>query len=167
MIIKIIEGNLLDSSETVICQQCNCVTMIPHGLSEQISKKYPWANVYSQRKMKTRNCTSEPSVPGTIQATVSPEASSTEKVIHMFGQFLPGKPYIFTKYYQHLKEIKDGPNDRTNYFKMCIKELDTLKLDSSVAMPYKIGCGLAGGNWEIYKKILEECETNIILYKNE
>lgn len=176
MIIKVVEVNLLDSSETILCQQCNCVTMIPHGLSEQISKKYPWADVYSRRKMKTRNCTSEPSIPGTIQVTTeaSPEAlpealpeaitSSTKKVIHMFGQVLPGKPNTFTKYYQHVK-IEDGPEDRINYFKMCINELDSLKLDSPVAMPYKIGCGLAGGNWEIYKKILEKCETNVVLYK--
>jgi hypothetical protein len=34
-------------------------------------------------------------------------------------------------------------------------------------MPYKIGCGLAGGNWEIYKKMLEECSTKIVLYSIE
>lgn len=164
MLIKVVEGNLLDSSETVMCQQCNCVTMIPHGLSEQISKKYQWANIYSSRKMKTRNCTSEPSIPGTIQVTTSPTES--RKVIHMFGQVLPGKPNSFTRYYKHII-LKDDPDDRVNYFKMCIKELDTLKLNCQVAMPYKIGCGLAGGNWEIYKKILEECETNIVLYKYE
>ena len=25
-----------------------------------------------------------------------------------------------------------------------------------IAMPYKIGCGLAGGNWDIYKAIIND-----------
>ena len=40
-----------------------------------------------------------------------------------------------------------------------------------IAIPYELGCGLAGGNWEIIKKILEkiEKEYNVIFiaYKYE
>ena len=29
-------------------------------------------------------------------------------------------------------------------------------------MPYNIGCGLAGGDWELYSKYLEE--SNLVLF---
>ena len=32
-------------------------------------------------------------------------------------------------------------------------------------MPYGIGCGLAGGKWCEYKKMIEECKTKIVIYK--
>ena len=54
---------------------------------------------------------------------------------------------------------------KINYFKKCLQQLDKLKLDTPVAMPFQIGCGLAGGDWTIYKQMLEETTTQIILYK--
>lgn len=172
MIIEVIKGDLLNCKESIMCQQCNCLTMKSHGLSEQVSKKYPWADVYGRRKIKTRNCTSEPSFPGTIQIDTDPNSENNFKIVHMFGQILPGKPNSFMKSYQSvidntkfLKDLKDGPIERVEYFKKCLESLDSLELKEPVAMPYQIGCGLAGGSWEIYKKMLNDCKTNIILYK--
>lgn len=110
-----------------------------------------------KRTPKTRNCTSVPSVPGTIQV----DKSDDKTVIHLFGQWLPGKP---GKPYNYPTTYSDTYSDRILFFKNCLKELDNLELDT-VAMPYQIGCGLAGGNWDIYRKLLEDCKTKIILYK--
>ena len=166
-IIKIIEGDLLNAKETILCQQCNCVTMLSHGLTAQVAKKFPWADVYKRRKPKTANCTSEPSIPGTIQIDHDPEEEYFEgkTIIHMFGQWLPGIPGKFYPAYQDLPKVNDGSADRIKYFKECLQKLDALKLPVPVAMPYKIGCGLAGGNWPAYQKMLEEARTKIVLYK--
>ena len=32
-------------------------------------------------------------------------------------------------------------------------------------MPFLIGCGLGGGDWLVYERMLQECATNIILYR--
>lgn len=163
VILKIVEGDLINDNKTsIICQQCNCVTIISHGLSQQIALKYPWADVYKRRPIKTRNCTSEPSIPGTIQI----DKNNDIMIIHMFTQVLPGRPYAYSNFYSHIK-TNDGPNDRINYFKQCLQKLDELELKIPVAMPYKIGCGLAGGNWKIYQKMLEDIKTQIILYHYE
>ncbi len=79
-IIKIIHGDLLEAPEPVLCQQCNCVTILAHGLSEQIVKTFPWADVYGERETLTRNCTSKPSVPGSIQIN-SREGKSIMNVV--------------------------------------------------------------------------------------
>ena len=44
------EGDLLDCNIKVICQQLNCLAVRPHGLSEAIANKFPYANVYSRRR---------------------------------------------------------------------------------------------------------------------
>jgi hypothetical protein len=63
-IIKIVQGSLLDATEEYIEQQCNCVTVKSHGLSQQISDKYPWANVYKRRtQIGSRNCAKDRSTP--------------------------------------------------------------------------------------------------------
>lgn len=162
-IIKTINKDILEAFDNtdepqVICQQCNCVTLISHGLSEQIASKFPWANVYGRRKMKTRNTTSEPSKPGTIQV----DRDNGKSVIHLFAQVLPGKPGSYSKYYSNKEP--DGPQDRIKYFKECLEQLDQLNLDQ-VAIPYKIGCGLAGGDWLVYEKMLRDCKTNVVLYR--
>lgn len=159
-IIKIVKGNLLDAKEEVICQQSNCVTMIGHGLSQQIAHKYPWADAYSRRPPLTRNCTKTPGVPGTIQV----DSCKEKHVVHLFAQYFPGKPNIWGRAYRSVPSQPDSPMDRIRYFKECLDELDKLSFDV-VAMPYFIGCGLAGGNWKMYESMLNACHTNIVLYK--
>ena len=163
MIIDIVHGDLLDAEQRMICQQCNCVTMIPHGLSMAIAKKYPWANIYAQRPMLTRNCTSRPSVPGTIQISTSPFEKRI--VIHLFGQYLPNKSVTYTAFYKKIPHVQDSYKDREVYFQQCLDELDKLELAEPVAMPYLIGCGLAGGNWAKYETMLRTCKTKLFLYK--
>lgn len=59
---------------------------------------------------------------------------------------------------------KDTYQNRKIWFQECLDILDENNYET-VAMPYGIGCGLAGGKWFEYKKMLEECNTNIVLYK--
>ena len=46
-----------------------------------------------------------------------------------------------------------------NAFRNCCQELRTMvgsDKERKIGFPYKIGCGLGGGNWEIIKQIIEE-----------
>ena len=175
-IIKTINGDLLEATEPYIAQQCNCCTVRAHGLSASIATQFPWANVYKRRKpiSKGRNNAVIKSIPGTIEIDSKPETildhlvvpttpTTNFKIIHMFAQYCPGKPNAFSKYYDD--NFKDTFKDRKKYFKKCLDLIDKNPNITVVAMPYLIGCGLAGGSWSSYEKMLNDCKTDIVLYK--
>lgn len=165
-IIEIVNGNLLDASEPYIAQQCNCCTVKSHGLSASISKEFPWADVYKRRKLSGKNKKERKiTIPGTIEIDSCP--SDNLKVIHMFAQYSPGKPNSFSRYYKDddIEAIKDSFIDRQKYFKECLDLIDNDPNITIVAMPYLIGCGLAGGSWSDYEKLLNDSVTDIVLYK--
>ncbi len=157
MILEIRKGNILDASEPMIMQQCNCVTVRSHGLSAQIVKRYPWANVYERRPARSSNCAQKFSIPGTYCIDVKADLS----IIHLFAQVYPGKPGSYQRYYP--KYYPDTSLSRVGYFQECINDLEGIT--NKIAVPWGIGCGLAGGNWDIYQSILEKSSLNFVLYK--
>ena len=163
VIIDTIKGDLLDAKETYICQQCNCNTIKSHGLSKSISDRYSWANPYNIRPKKSNNSTTDPDEPGTIIELEHPYEPNKFPIFLCFmGQWLPGKPYVFKKYYPNT--YNDTYENRKQWFQNCLDILDENKYNK-VAVPYMIGCGLAGGKWTEYKKMLEDCHTKIVIYK--
>ena len=158
IIVKIIKGDITETEYKYIAQQCNCNTVKSHGLSKTIADKFPWADVYSKRiQIGSRNATSHPSTPGTIELLTN----GNKTIICLFAQWAPGKSGEYSKYYPNTYD--DTEINRQNWFRECMNKIDDLNLDK-ITMPYKIGCGLAGGNWNIYKEILEKAKTKIILY---
>lgn len=127
------DSNLLESKAQLIAHQCNCTSKTAKGLSKSIFDKFPYANVYTTRK--------EPSTPGTI----SVKGSAKQRwVCNMFAQRNPGGP-------------KDGDTkeDRLCWFEDCLKKIKAIKNLRSIAFPENIGCGLAKGDWKMYKRRLE------------
>lgn len=161
-IIEVIEGDLLESNEHYIAQQCNCVTTKPHGLSQSIAKKYPWANIYAQRCARSANTALKPSIPGTIDISTSPNGET--RIIHLYAQWTSGKSGSYNRYYP--ETFNDTMQNRISWFRLCLEHLDQLQLHR-VAMPYGIGCGLAGGDWPTYQSMLDLCKTNIVLYRKQ
>ena len=152
---KVIEGSLLDTKVKYIVQQCNCLTVRAHGLSQVIVDKYPWADPYGCRKsMGKRNCAIENDrdKPGSIKIFDSPDED--KHVICMFAQWTPGIPGKFTTYPDY---DCDTYINRQLWFNNCLNEIGKLDI-KEVAFPWKIGCGLAGGNWTTYKSMIERFE---------
>lgn len=164
-IIRKVSKDLLTASEKFIAQQCNCVTVKSHGLSAAISQRFKWANPYSTRKpiSPTRNCADKKSTdkPGTVRTLSSP--SGPFSVLCLFAQWAPGQAGDYSKYYP--SEYDDTPNNRLKWFKECLDVIDKDEsVDSPVAVPYLIGCGLAGGDWEKYSDLLENAKTDFVVY---
>jgi len=162
VIINIINNDLLNATEKYICHQCNCTTKTSYGLSKSISKKYIWADIYKIRSKN--NNTQQLDKPGTvieIEHPVNPE--KYHKVLCFMAQISPGKPNTSKKL--HLNSYYDSYENRKVWFKKCLDELDNNNNYDTIAIPYGIGCGLAGGIWEEYEKMLQECKTHIVLYK--
>ena len=138
--IKIVNDDLLSAKEEYICQQTNCISVKPHGLSETIKKRFNVDPYSIRRSLNGRNIAIEEdrSIPGTIQVF---DNAFGPKIIAMNAQYGPGKPY---KYNQ---KQEDSFEKRLIWFYTCLFEISKLN-PKSLAFPYNIGCGLAGGNWE-------------------
>lgn len=148
-VVQVVQGNLLDATEQYIAQQCNCYTVRGHGLSATIAKHFgPSGDPYATRKAQGRRNLAIPEdrdVPGTIRVL-------NERIICMFAQLCPGKPGKFTSY---PKWDSDTAKQREKWFEECLGAIEEI-CPTSVAFPWTIGCGLAGGDWATYKQMIEE-----------
>jgi O-acetyl-ADP-ribose deacetylase (regulator of RNase III) len=126
---EIVTGNLLDYP--IIAHQCNCSTCHGKGLYTDIAEKYPFADIYSQNIAR---------IPGDIIVS-----SGECIVIAMLAQVHPGKA----------RNYGDKAADRLKYFKSCLDAMAKLPFEE-IAFPFGIGCGLAGGKWADYEKLLRE-----------
>lgn len=163
-----IEGDILDvpqKEDNYIVQQCNCLSVRAHGLSEDIAKKYSYANVYSYRKGEgSRNLAiaGDRAVPGTYKLY---GRASSPTIVALFAQYDMGQ---CGKYYgQRPKDYDDTPINRLAWFKQSIESFGDHLLATNtgeraqVYLPYKIGCGLAGGSWNKYLKVIQDFAERI------
>lgn len=143
MKIEIVNGNMFDSTTKYICHQCNCISTKSAHLAQTVFSRYPYADIYTNR---TKSDT-----PGTI--IISGNGQDHRYVINMLAQYYPGSP-------RYPNSAKDGFQAREQYFKQCLNHICNIKNLESIAFPFKIGCGAAGGNWDNYFKILSDFADN-------
>jgi len=136
---SLVTGNLLSHNAQYIAHQCNCVTNRSAHLSRAVFSAFPYADVYSLR--------TQPDELGTIK--IKGNGEDQRWVINMFGQYFPG----VCKY---PNGSKDNPNLRKQSFQKCLDKISEIKDLESIAFPYGIGCGAAGGNWEEYEKMISD-----------
>ena len=152
---KIKSASLLTATETFLCQQCNCVAVKPHGLSATLRP-----NPYTRRRaISGRNCAviEDRPKPGTIEILDG-------RVLCMYAQYGMGAPFSFNNR-DGVLFSGDTSVQRAVWFAKCLDRMHDL--EGTFAMPYKIGCGLAGGNWDTYLRLLESSEIadRITLYR--
>lgn len=142
-------GNLLEAPEEYILHQCNCVTNSAKGLALSIFQKWKFSDTYSERVLHD--------TPGTIKI----RSSQKKTIINLFAQYYPGRP----------KYKNDSREKRLIWFE---QGLDNLLIQmpgiKSIALPFKIGCGLGGGVWRDYLRVIEKfSERNfqvlVVIYK--
>lgn len=131
--INIVSGDLFNSKEKYLCHQCNCVTQKSAHLSQAVFAKYPYADIYAGRV--------DPNQPGTV--VVRGNGQEQRYVINLLGQYYPGRP-------KYPLSTLDGAAIREKYFHRCLIRIAQIPNLESLAFPWKIGCGAAGGIWEHY-----------------
>jgi hypothetical protein len=144
--------SLLEAETKYIAHQCNCVSNKAFGLAKDIFFQYPYSNCYQQRKKQD--------IPGTINITG--DGIKNRYIINMFGQIYPGKP-------KYPKGALDGYNARQMYFLRCLNEILKIENLESIGFNYGIGCGLAGGDWNIYYNLInnfaQKTDAKVVLYQ--
>jgi hypothetical protein len=130
--IQYLRGNILEFAEDYyIAHQCNCITTYAKGLAQHIFAKYPAADIYSDG---TKRALGDVVIRG--------------NVINMLAQYSPGS---------RRRLPMDSNDARIDSFKTCLSQIgEALQDGDTVVFPYKIGCGLAGGDWKIYEKMLAD-----------
>lgn len=144
MPIKIIDGDLFHTSAPVICHQVNCKGKMGSGVAKQIREKYPVA-YESYRLLYNSEKNDTAKLLGHIQWCYCKDdqmENGVRTIINMFAQDrygYDGKCY-------------------TDYraFEYCLEQIKGVVLtNETIAMPYKIGCGLAGGDWNIIYGLID------------
>lgn len=162
--IEVIKGDLLESREKFIAHQCNAVSNQAGGIAYYIFKKFPYSNIYEGRSYPYK--ATGINFPG--HCFIKGDGIKNRFVINMIAQYYPGTP-------KNDSSLLDGYNARQGYFNRCLNEICGIKDIKSIAFPFNIGCGMAGGNWTEYYRMIESFDkrinatqnVKIVLYNNE
>lgn len=139
------KGDLLKSMCNFICHQVNCNPgVMGAGIAKQIKDVFP--EVYSAYKKALNEKGSEGCFGTVLFVPVTHEIT----VANMFSQFdVYPRNVVHTDY--------DAFRKCCNSIKQLVFNLwGTGTSNCRIGFPYKIGCGLAGGDWSIISQILEE-----------
>ena len=125
-----------------IGHQCNCVSSKAKGLALSIFTRFPYADVYSNRK--------ERSIPGTFSVRYSTN-SDQPSVVALFCQYYPGAP----------RYSGDTASDRLRFIRMAITNFLNSIPDSILHLPHGMNCGLAKGSWSDVEEVLGSIECTL------
>lgn len=140
--LETIIGDLTAAKEKYIVHQTNCVSRFAAGIAAAIFDKFPHADVYSNRN--------EADVPGDI--IICGNGQDERYVVNLMGQYYPGG----------LTNSKlDDELARQQYFYSALRKLARVNNLESVAFNFRIGCGIAGGDWTWYKGTLSNFADHI------
>lgn len=142
--VRQVHDNLLHAKTDVICHQVNCQGKMGSGVARQIREAFPEA--YKEYQRLCNKCCGNPrKLLGICQMVEVERDGRKFYIANLFGQL--GYGYDGQQY-----TSIDG-------FRQGIKSLRSsadLKNIRSVAMPYKIGCGRGGADWEEIFPIIDE-----------
>src|SRR4051812_47369032 len=122
---KIINQNILDVTYGIIVQQVNCLGVMGSGLARQIRDK--WPEVYTKYRKKFDD--------GQWKLGDIQMFPITEQLwmCNIAGQYAYGRDKRHTDYVA----LERG-----------LMELNTRRNTFQVYIPWNMGCGLGGGNWQ-------------------
>ena len=145
---RIIEGDLLKANADVIVHQVNCKGVMGAGLAKQIRYRFP--NTYSCYR---DYCFKDPSskLLGTCLYTLEDQFV----ICNAFAQDTYGQGKRQTQY---------------DKLEQCFYDLAEKFHEKTVALPWMIGCGLAGGDWNIVSEMINRIlvdfgDCNVIIYQ--
>lgn len=141
---RIVMGDILDVQPGIICHQVNCQGVMGSGLARQIREQWP------QTYLDYRSAFEKGLL--SLGSVITSEVSPGLYVAHMCGQDRYGRGKVYTDY----------PALVT-----CFGAV--LASGKQVYIPYGIGCGLAGGDWDIVSAAIDMYlpDAIIVRFKQE
>ena len=131
-------GDILESGADVICHQVNCMGVMGAGLAKQVAKR--WSAVYL--RFQEVCMSNNPQVLlGRCQLDRVVCNDKYVQIVSMFAQNDYGRDKCYTNY---------------EAVRSCMEYVKQQYVGKVIAIPYKIGCGLGGGDWNIVHQIIKD-----------
>ena len=153
--IKIIDGDLLESGADIIAHQVNCCAAMNSGVAKQIRKRFP--RVYEEYMNLFKSKDKSQSLLGTVQVVEIP--NENRFILNLFAQ---GKYGYDGKQYTNMKALRkclEGTKEVAKNLELILGE------NIRVAMPYKISCARGGANWDevyaIIEEVFKDCDVEL------
>jgi len=151
---KFVKGNILDVKYGIIGHQVNCQLVMGAGLARQIKEKYPI--VFNEYK-RIMGVVSPADRLGKCQmVAIIPDRFY---FANLFGQF-----YYYPRRVVHTDYIALG---------MALRNLKRWKetffnsVDMPIYLPSGLGCGLAGGDWNLVQGLISDAIPDAIIVRLE
>ncbi len=145
-------GDLLKAKEKVIAHQVNCYG-IAGGLAAAVFRKWPAAeNDYMQCVTRVKQVAGHTkALLGMAQLTG--QQKDGRIICNLYGQYEPGAAY-------NPKRLEEALGQLAATARI---------MKWSVALPYKLSCGIAGGNWDEVLQIIERTMDGVdcVIYRRE
>lgn len=139
---KTIIGDILTPNNTecvaIVCHQVNCKGVMGSGLALQIKNRFP--DVYYNYRDKCDQIAEGVGGLGDVQFC-SALSDAGYIVANIFGQYGYGRDKRYTDYDALRKAFNTIAKAFPNF---------------TIRIPYKLGCGLGGGDWSVVSKIIQE-----------
>ena len=151
--ITFLSGDVLDSSSHYIVDQVNNQGVMNRGLAGQIRKKYP--GIFEGYRQVCQEYSWEEKKRDGIVYFYQPHPGRV--ICSVFGQDRYGTDRQYTDYDALSAGLETVARNCRN------------GINPSVAIPYGLGCGLGGGDWETVLLIIEHAlvGTSVRIYQKE
>ena len=166
----------INDSGAMILQINNCTSCKLHrgSFSHDLATVFPYSDPYRDRvcthHYQNLAIIEDRPQPGSIQFKTAAVAAPPRPVICcLFAQYRMGgngRNYYYQKATYVDAEylsVEDCPRSRLNYFQQSMVALADLLISDTewkninkIIIPFYLGCGLGGGNWFDYRKIIDD-----------
>jgi O-acetyl-ADP-ribose deacetylase (regulator of RNase III) len=138
--------DILKSDANIICHQVNCHGVMGRGLAKAIKNKYPKVYENYRRICKQYESKKQSLLGQVVWGMITPD----DKIIaNLFGELdYGGDGKRYTDYNALESAFKE-------VYRAVTSKNSTIK-GMTIAIPYNIGCGLGGGDWNVVYKIIEK-----------
>ena len=145
--VKIKQGDILEANENIVVHQVNVQGIMGGGVARQLARYYTVLE-----KEYSEFCKIYDNDYNKLKGKVFKIMINGKFIMNMFSQ-----KENFDTDYEAMKIALEEIKEYARGFKL------------SIAMPYKIGCGIANGDWNEVYKIIEEVfnDYDVTLYKLE
>lgn len=164
------EGDLiaesLEGNFDVISHGCNCFCTQKSGIAAPMSQTFH-TNTF---RMESGSWKGDYNKMGTIDYTVlliNPEQKQVCGILHReISDYNPNRGYKELTVVNSYTQYRPGPDGDYTALRLCMRKINHEFKGKKVGLP-RIGCGLAGLNWENVKPIikleLKDCEVTVLI----
>lgn len=152
---KVVQQDMLALKEGILFHQVNCEGVMGSGIALALAKKFPGLEEEYQRFCREHAGGKTPNLLGKVFVF---QVSPNLYVANVFGQSFAVRRARPTNY-----------EAVATAFENFLAECDRLiPVSWPYYLPYKMGCGLGGGDWQIYSAIIDRyfpaaiiCQHNV------